>query len=197
MKQGRDGSGTCLKCSRPRGQPSKIRVSKKSGYRKNFDHLTGSEYLTDGTENAKQIFAAYATKTLLNVHSMTVHLILLACLRFLNTFQIINYKKALAETYRVLKPEGHLVATFPFRIDLEETLVRAKVMPSREIEHLKLPEFHGDPLRKDGVLCYYHFGWDILDYMRAAGYTEARCVLYWFWNNGYLGGSPSLFHAIK
>ena len=31
-KQGRDGSGTCLKRSRPRGQPSKIRVPKKSRY---------------------------------------------------------------------------------------------------------------------------------------------------------------------
>ena len=38
--QGRDRSGTCLKRSLPRGQPSKIRVPKKSGYSGIFNQAT-------------------------------------------------------------------------------------------------------------------------------------------------------------
>jgi predicted metalloprotease with PDZ domain len=47
-----------------------------------------------------------------------------------------------------------------------------------QVEHLLPPEIHGDPVA-GGVLCYYHFGWDLLDQARAAGFAQARWVRTW------------------
>ena len=37
------------------------------------------------------------------------------------------------------------------------------------------PEYHGDPLG-GGVLCFHHFGWDLLDAMRECGFAEAEAL---------------------
>lgn len=88
-----------------------------------------------------------------------------------------DYPAALSEFARVLKPGGVLVATFPF-LDAPETSVRARIDPSGDIEHLLPPEYHGDPI-SEGVLCFYHFGWDILERARASGFAQAEMVMPW------------------
>lgn len=85
-----------------------------------------------------------------------------------------DYLRALAEFRRVLREDGLLVATFPFT-DAAVTRVRARLRDGA-IEHLCEPEFHGDPLG-GGVLCWYHFGWDILDAARAAGFGGAMMAM--------------------
>lgn len=87
-----------------------------------------------------------------------------------------EYVKAIREFARVLKSGGALVATFPFN-DKPSTLVRARLSAGM-IEHLMEPEYHGDPLGA-GILCWYHFGWDVLDVCRAAGFRDARMVMPW------------------
>ncbi|MGH8248787.1 MAG: class I SAM-dependent methyltransferase [Gammaproteobacteria bacterium] len=108
-----------------------------------------------------------------------------------------DYRTALCEMYRVLRSGGSLVVTAPFRLDLAQTLMRARLRDDGSIEHLHPPEYHGDPQNPHGVLCYYHFGWDILDDMCSAGFAKALCHLYWSWDLGYLGGLGILFHGIK
>ncbi len=81
------------------------------------------------------------------------------------------YEKALHEFCRVLAPGGMLIATFPF-CDRPDTVVLARLR-NGEIEHLREPEYHGDPLG-GGVLCWYHFGWDVLDACRRAGFSRVR-----------------------
>ena len=87
-----------------------------------------------------------------------------------------EYVKAIREFARVLKPRGSLVATFPFN-DKPSTLIRAR-LSAGAIEHLLEPEYHGDPLGA-GILCWYHFGWDVLDVCRAAGFRDARMIMPW------------------
>lgn len=157
--------------------------------------LTGSEYLRDGTAsgevNARGIRHEDITALSFKDASFDV----------VGSFEVLehvpDYKAGLRELARIIKPGGHLVATFPFRMDLKETLTRARLTSEGSIEHLMEPEYHGDPLSKDGVLCFYHFGWDILDDLRLAGFKEASCNMVWSWESGYLGHGIQLFHAMR
>ena len=74
----------------------------------------------------------------------------------------------------MLRADGVLVATFPFT-DEPTTLVRARLQDGA-VQHLCEPEFHGDPLG-GGVLCWYHFGWDILQVAREAGFAQAQMAM--------------------
>ena len=86
-----------------------------------------------------------------------------------------DYISAIREFSRALKPGGVCIATFPFN-DRPDTLVRARPHSDGSIEHIEPPEYHGDPI-SGGILCYYHFGWDILEHFRAAGFAEASMVM--------------------
>ena len=86
-----------------------------------------------------------------------------------------DYASAIHEFARVLKPGGACIATFPFN-DQPDTVVRARHLPDGSIEHIEPAEYHGDPI-SGGILCYYHFGWEILEHFRTAGFSEASMVM--------------------
>lgn len=97
-----------------------------------------------------------------------------------------DYRGALAEFARTLVHDGICIATFPF-IDAADTLTRARLRPDGEVEHLLEPEYHGDPI-SGGVLCYYHFGWDVLDAAVEAGFSSAQMVMPWDPQSGFYYG---------
>lgn len=84
-----------------------------------------------------------------------------------------DYRAALREFARVLKPEGVLVLTVPFHHTRAESTQIAEFDSDGRLHHTGEPEYHGDPL-SGGVLCFHHFGWSLLDAMREAGFSDAQ-----------------------
>lgn len=108
-----------------------------------------------------------------------------------------NYKKAITECFRCLKPNGILYFSVPFFKTLEKNIIRAYVSDTGETFHLLPPEYHVNPLSSDGCLCFYHFGWEILEEINRIGFKDTKALLYWSPELGYLGGEQFVFMATK
>jgi len=106
-----------------------------------------------------------------------------------------DYRKAFRECRRVLKPNGVLFFSIPFVLHSAEHHIRVEIAPDGRLVHLVPPEYHGDPMQKDGCLCFRHFGWACLDELRQDGFSESAACLYWSEDFGYLGGEQILFMA--
>jgi hypothetical protein len=140
-----------------------------------YDGATGSEFLRDGTDRGRTNSSGirHEDMTALSFRDETLeHIITLEVLE-----HVPDFRQALRECARVLKPGGSLVLSAPFHRG-ERHLVRARVREDRRIEHLEPPEYHGDPLSPEGCLCFYHFGWELLDDMRAAGFRKAAACIF-------------------
>jgi SAM-dependent methyltransferase len=98
------------------------------------------------------------------------------CLSFEDIEHIPEYKEAIKELHRVTKPGGHVLLSTPIIFENDKTIVRATINEKGEITHLLPPDYHGDPLLVNGILCYYHFGWDLLDSFREAGFKSVKIV---------------------
>jgi SAM-dependent methyltransferase len=107
-----------------------------------------------------------------------------------------DYKKALAECYRVLNDNGKLLFTVPFNYQKEHK-IRAKVNEDGSLTHYFEPEYHGNPIDKKGALCFQVFGWKVLEELRNIGFDEAFAILYWSDYYVYLGNGQLVFLAEK
>ena len=108
-----------------------------------------------------------------------------------------DFMTGIKEIARVLKPGGRFMWSVPFRADLEFNLQRASLDPKGIIIHHEQPEYHGDPINRDGCLCFTHFGWEMLEQVKNAGFKKAYAVAYWSDFFGYLGVEQLLFVAEK
>lgn len=104
-----------------------------------------------------------------------------------------NYRKAFRECRRVLKKDGLLFFSVPFDRNSYRNIIRAEMLPDGTVSHFLPPEFHGDPLRESGCLCFRHFGWECLEELKQEGFSNAAACLYWSREYGYLGGEQLLF----
>lgn len=162
---------------------------------RSYPKVTGSEYLGDtiaaGTENGAGVRNESITRLSFADNSFD-HILSFDVLEHVPDFRI-----ALAECLRCLKPGGSLLFSVPFRRDLAEHLERARVGDDGNIEHMLPPEYHGDPINAAGCLCFRHFGWNLLDDMRSLGFARATACLYWSRELAYLGGEQMVFLGIK
>ena len=155
----------------------------------------GSEFLRDGTRpgatNAGGIRHEDATR--LTFADRSFHQI--------GTFDVLehipDYRQALSEFHRCLKPSGTLLITVPFVLEARSTITRAIIGSDGSITHLLPPDIHGDPVSSEGALCFYHFGWDFLDDLRNAGFEDAGLSFFWSPALGYLGGFQFVITARK
>ena len=78
--------------------------------------------------------------------------------------------KAFAEIYRVLKKGGTHIFTVPFYENQEKDEVRAIINAKGELKHLLTPEYHGDPIRGEGILVYTIFAAEMFEKLKRLGF---------------------------
>lgn len=156
-------------------------------------NVLGSEYVADPDVKRamQQYLVDLGVKGKLRFEDVTRLTFRDASLGAIASFDVLehvpDYRKAIVEFARTLRPGGMLALTAPFLSESAVTLVRAKLGLDGVIEHLVEPEYHGDPACDGGILCFYHFGWDLLDATREAGFSEACMVSPWAPGMGLMG----------
>ncbi|EJL25372.1 methylase involved in ubiquinone/menaquinone biosynthesis [Caulobacter sp. AP07] len=150
-----------------------------------YPNMIGSEFLHDGTQPGRYNKAGvrFEDLTRLSFQDDTFD----GVLSFDVLEHVPDYRKGLAEVYRCLKPGGKFLFTAPFDVNDPNTVIRATMDSDGKIEHLMEPEYHGDPLTDQGVLCFQRFGWDVLTSMEEIGFKGAQLHFYWSAELGYLG----------
>ena len=160
-----------------------------------YPNTIGSELIHDGTAQGESNWLGVrnADLTDLSLHDSSVNVICTTDV----LEHVPDYAKAIAECLRVLRSGGALIISLPFVLQSHETLVRALVNADGSVEHLLTPEYRGDAQNPQGVLCYYHFGWDLLDSLRRARFSDSALYFYWSSRRGYLGVPQFLIRATK
>lgn len=169
--------------------------------KKRYSKLTGSEYLTDSHWLYRLRFALRLFPEKLQHQDLTELSFSDQCFQSVLTYDCLehipDYQQALSEMHRVLKSGGHLFVSVPFDVQAAETLIRAQLNDDQSITHLMTPEYHGNPVSKQGSLCFYHFGWDLIPLLRSVGFRDAAGLVYWSEEYAYLGGPQLLLWAEK
>jgi SAM-dependent methyltransferase len=82
-----------------------------------------------------------------------------------------DYLAGFAECFRTLKPRGRLLWSVPMERGQFDNIIRAQLSSDGVIEYLLKPEYHGDPVVSQGILCFYYFGWEMLEQVRELGFS--------------------------
>jgi hypothetical protein len=163
--------------------------------KRRYPNTYGSEFIHDGTARGKSNWLGIRNEDLTNLSLRDSSVSAVVTTDVLEHVPV--YKKAISECFRILKSGGALVLSVPFVLQSPTTLVRARVNADGSIEHLLPPEYHGDSVKTRGQLCYYHFGWDLLDSLREAGFSDSALYFYWSYRRGYLGGLQQFLICAK
>ena len=159
-----------------------------------YQNITGSEYLGTKIQFGEVDRNGIRNETLCNLKFTDESFEIIVSLDVLE--HIPDFPSALRECFRVLKPGGRMLLSVPFVAGSKDNIIRARLKDG-EVEHVLPPEYHGDPLSQAGVLCYTHFGWELLDELRAVGFRDAYALCYYSLEFGYLGGEQFLFIGRK
>ena len=161
-----------------------------------FPDAVGSEYLRDGTQRGGSSRYGIRHEDLTALSFADESFDVVISLEVME--HIPDFRRAFSECARVLKPRGKMLLSVPFHQGPDHRL-RARVRDDGTIEHLLPPEYHGDPLDPRGCLCFHHFGWDVIDFLKAAGFRQTTAYSIWSRELGYLAGEGDIlqFIAVK
>lgn len=162
-------------------------------FAENYDNVTGSEYF--GPENSGgETVRGYRHEDIQNLSFPDKSFDLIISLEVLEHVPFPDL--AFGQLRRCLRDGGTALITAPFKDTDPHDEIRARINEAGEIEHLMSPEYHGNPVDpQGGALCFRYFGWDVLDRLKAAGFSRAEVLFYWSRRFGYLGNTNSIILA--
>jgi SAM-dependent methyltransferase len=158
-----------------------------------YPRAVGSEFLRDGTPSGSLNAEGVRHEDLTALSFADESFDAVISLEVME--HIPNFRRALAECARILVPGGKMLLSVPFHRGPKH-LERARVREDASIEYLLPPEYHGDPLDPEGCLCFHHFGWDVLDFLKEAGFKRATAYAIWSREFGYLTGEGDMIQFI-
>jgi SAM-dependent methyltransferase len=89
-----------------------------------------------------------------------------------------SVSKVLRETHRVLRPGGCHIFTAPFYLHRFTNEQRAVLDDSGELQLLRRPWYHSDPLRAEGALVFNVFAPEVLCQLEEEGFQAKLCRVY-------------------
>lgn len=107
-----------------------------------------------------------------------------------------NPKTAFTECARVLRTGGVMLATLPFHVDVDSSITRASIADG-ELVNLLPPMYHGNPVSSGGSLVFTDFGWDVIEHLKQAGFSEVTIKCYSSAEFGHFGGVQIIFCLTK
>lgn len=159
-----------------------------------FKNIIGSEYLgedvppghvnEDGVRHEDMCNLSFADNSLDIVISFD-------CLE-----HVPDYESAFSEAFRVLSPGGYFIWSAPFITENQENQIRARIEDGT-IVHMLEPQYHGDPMSQDGILCFQEFGWQSFEQLRALGFSDVYALFIRSEHFGYLGDDQMFVVAKK
>jgi SAM-dependent methyltransferase len=162
---------------------------------KRFLFLQGSEFVQEAAlmseNNSKKLRHEDLTQLSFASHSFD------AILSFDVLEHIPDYRSAFSECARTLKPGGKMLFSVPFEANSEHNQIRAQLRKDGTVDHLLPPEYHDDPRNPEGCLCFQHFGWEMLEEMKQADFSNVSALSYYSLEYGYLGDNQMQFLAEK
>lgn len=185
-------------CTPSQKQPIYITEQTTPGYTwlcSRFSSVVGSEYLGQHPPLGQQNCQGIRNESLTKLSFQDANFDYLLCFDVLE--HIPDYVQALHECFRVLRPGGVMLFSVPFEPGSPKNIIRAHHDDLGEIRHVLPSEYHGDPINDKGCLCFYHFGWELLDEVRATGFANACALFYWSLEYAYLGQGQCIFLAQK
>jgi SAM-dependent methyltransferase len=106
---------------------------------------------------------------------------------------------ALREAFRLLRPGGMLLATFPIWSAYDTEL--CAIVEEHTIRHLKEAEYHGTALDPErGALVFQYPGWDMINRCCQAGFCDGRFVFISSMRRGITAkpyGGVFVFEAVR
>lgn len=79
---------------------------------------------------------------------------------------------------------------------MDESVIRAQ-LDNGQVEHLLSEAYHGNPVSADGSLVFTDFGWEILEQMKVAGFSDVSVDVYISAEFGHFGGGQLVFRCKK
>lgn len=157
------------------------------------ENIVGSEYVADDLKSGTEVNGILHENAEELSFPNEAFDVILSC----DVFEHVNdYKKCFAEAVRVLKPGGTMYLSVPFYTDRQSNHRRAEIVQGK-LSYYDKPVYHGNPMSNDGSLVFWDYGWDMLEDLKLAGFSDVYMQPYYSEKYGYLGGIPYIFVASK